>query len=312
MSSRQPTIHRARLASVLLTAGLLAAAGCFEEDEVGPTLEQAASRLETLGAAGTAIPADTFRINEYKAVIAELKPVANKGSKAQQAAANLLIASAQRGLAQDQAAKLAEVDQQLYDLSALLGTTLSQWTMHNSMVATIESSNPNEEIAQIHSKIEQRESAIQAETEATEQVRQRVAELMQLADQEAQAAAELRVQVDELRQKADKLPADEGLPMYEQAAKIRRQADAHDVEAEHRRAEAGVIRPEIHDHELETDRVTQQRDLLVSTIEELNKKSQSDAAEASSLRQKAHHRRHHQGSGNPDRSAPDRRCGDGL
>ena len=289
MPSRQPKFRqtRARLSCVLLASGLVALTGCLEEDEVGPTLAQASSRLETLGAAGTAIPGDEFRVSEYKAVIATLKPIAGKGSKSQQAAANLLIASAQRGLAQDQSAKLGVVDQRLYDQSALLSTTLSQWNKLNSMAQAVESSDYSRELASIKAKIKEREAAIQAETEATEQVRQRVAELMQLAEQEAQAAALIREEVDELRTRADKLPADEALPLFEQAATLRREADAHDVEAERRRAEADVIRPEIRDHELETNRLTEQRDLLLTTIEELNTKSQSDSTEASMLRQKA-------------------------
>ena len=80
--NRKPSI---RFAGALIAASLSFATGCLEEDKVTPALREASARLEALGAPGTAVPGDEFRMSEYRAAIGILRPIASDGSDVQNA-----------------------------------------------------------------------------------------------------------------------------------------------------------------------------------------------------------------------------------
>ncbi len=282
--NRKPSI---RFAGALIAASLVFATGCLEEDEVTPTLQKATARLETLGAPGTAIPGDEFRMKEYRETISTLKGVASKGSEIQNAAASLMIARAEMGLAEIPAAELAQMNQRLYDLAADARGELDVWMKLNSLADTSASFNPDEELGQINAKIQKRDAEIQTERDATAAVEKRVAELEQLAEQASQAGGELRVQETELRTRANSMNPVEAQPVHEQAAKVRREADALEVKAAQFMAQADTIRPEISDHQLEIDRLTKQRDQLVASTQELAAKGVEGREEAKQLRAQA-------------------------
>lgn len=278
---------RASLTAVLLACGLALSTGCLEEDEVTPALEAAALQLETLGAPGSSVPGDEFRLREYREAIATLNKVANAGTKVQNAEAALMIARAQVGLAEPSAIALNEMNQKLYDTAAELRSEYTEWATLSSLAETAESYDPSQEQAEINAKIQEREAAIAAEQEAAEAVRVRVAELEQLAEQAVASASALRVQEEEQRNEAGKLSAREALPLHEQAAAFRREADAFEVTAEMHMAQADTIRPEINDHEVEIARLTSQRDLLVTNSQAVAAKAVEGRDEARKLREDA-------------------------
>ncbi len=282
--NRKPSI---RFAGALIAASLAFATGCLEEDQVTPALREASSRLEALGAPGSAVPGDEFRMAEYRATIGILRPIASEGSDVQNAAAALMIARAEMGLAEIPAAELAATNQRLYDLAADARGELDSWNKLNSLADTAASFNPEQELANINSKIQQRDTEIQAEREAAAAVEKRVAELEQLAEQASQAGGELRVQETELRDRANALNPVEAQPLHEQAAQVRREADALEMKAEQFMAQADTIRPEITDHELEIDRLTKQRDQLVASTQYLAAKGVEGREEAKQLRAQA-------------------------
>ncbi len=286
------SLHRSRQTSARISLALLAASlsftsGCLEEDEVTPALREASARLESLGAPGSAIPGDEFRISEYRAAIGILRPIASEGSDVQNAAAALMIARAELGLAELPAAELAQLNQKLYELSADVRGELDVWSKLNSLADTAASFNPDAELAQINAKIQERDAEIQAERESTAKVERRVAELEQLSEQAAQAGGELRIQETELRDRANAMNPVEAQPLHEQAAKVRREADALDMKAEQFMAQADTVRPEITDHQLEIGRLTQQRDQLVASTQELAAKAVEGREEAKQLREQA-------------------------
>ena len=158
--NRKPSI---RFAGALIAASLSFATGCLEEDKVTPALREASARLEALGAPGTAVPGDEFRMSEYRAAIGILRPIASDGSDVQNASAALMIARAEMGLAEIPAAELADVNQRLYDLAADARGELDVWKKLNSLADTAASFNPEEELAKINTKIQQRDAEILAD-----------------------------------------------------------------------------------------------------------------------------------------------------
>jgi hypothetical protein len=278
---------QATISAVLLACGLAFTSGCLEEDEVTPALESAALRLEALGAPGSSVPGDEFRLGEYRAAIATLNKVATSGSKVQNAEAALMIARAQVGLAEPTAIALNELNQAFYNSAAALRTEHAEWATLSSLAETAQAFDPAEEQAQINEMIQQRDAAIATEQEMVAAVRVSVAELEQLAEQAIASASALRLQEEEKRNDALRLSAQEALPLHEEAAKFRREADAFEVTAEMHMAKADTIRPEINDHEVEIARLTSQRDLLVTNSQEIAAKAVEGRNEAQSLREQS-------------------------
>ena len=283
----QTSHAKAVLAALTLCSGLTAAPGCFSEDTVTPALKAAATRLEALGAPGTGVPGDEFRISEYTAAVTTLRPIAAAGTDAQNAAAALMIARAQVGLAEPAATSINTANQDLHALVSELRSAGSEWATLNSLAETAASFDPSQEQSQINERIQQRDATVAAARKASETVKAQVAELEQLARQASQNASDLRVQEEQLRGDAAKLSAQEALPLHKQAAKVRREADAYEVISERHLAKAATIRPEIQDHELEINRLTQQRDLLVASSQEVAAKAVQGRNEAAKLREQA-------------------------
>jgi len=278
---------RTTLSVVLVACGLAFTTGCLEEDEVTPALKVAAQQLEALGAPGSSVPGDEFRLGEYRNVIATLKPVASAGTKVQNAEASLMIARAQFGLSEPTAASLNDLNQRLYHRASELRSEHAEWATLSSLAETAESFDPSAEQAQINEKIQDRDAAIAAEQVELEAVKVRVAELEQLAQQAMASAGELRIKEEQQRSDAGKLSAREALPFHEQAAEFRREADAFEVDAEMQMAIADTIRPEINDHEVEINRLTSQRDLLVANSQEVAAKAVEGRNESKGLREQA-------------------------
>jgi len=278
---------RATISAVLVACGLAFATGCLEEDEVSPALKAASQQLEALGAPGSSVPGDDFRLGEYRGVIATLKPVASAGTKVQNAAASLMIARAQVGLAEPTAIALNDLNQRFYDRASDLRSEHAEWATLSSLAETAVSFDPSEEQAQINEKIQERDAAIIAEQIKSEVVTIRVAELEQLAQQAMASAGDLRIKEEQSRNDAGKLSAREALPLHEQAAAFRREADKFEVNAEMQMAIADTIRPQINDHEVEINRLTSQRDLLVANSQEVAAKAVQGRHEAKGLREQA-------------------------
>lgn len=278
---------RARIAGAILLAGLAVLPGCLEEDEVSPALKEASGILKALGAPGAGVPGDEFREREYREAIDLLKPVANAGSDVQNAAAALMMARAEFGLAEPKMQGVTAVDSKLYDLVAALRAEHTEWSSLNSLAETAESFDPSSEQAEINAKIQEREEAITKEQQAADSVKNRVAELEAQAQDAADQAEALRIREQEIRNQTATLSARDALPLHEEAAKLRREADAFEVTAETLLSQAETIRPEIIDHDLEIDRLTQQRDLLVASAQEVAGKAVEGRNEAKELREQA-------------------------
>lgn len=278
---------RARISAVILLAGLAVMPGCLEEDEVSPALKEASGILEALGAPGSGVPGDDFREREYLEAINILRPIASSGSDAQNAAAALMMSRAEFGLAEPKLKIVTAVDAQLYALVSALRAEYTEWSSLNSLAETAESFDPAPEQADINAKIQEREQAIAEAQQSAQAVKTRVAELESQAKEASDQAADLRVREQEVRNQTATLSARDALPLHEEAAKLRREADAFEVTAETLMSQAETIRPEIIDQDLEVERLTQQRDLLVASAQEVADKAVEGRDEAAQLREQA-------------------------
>lgn len=276
---------RVGLAVTLLASGL-ALSGC-EEDNVSPALAQASATLESLGSPGSGVPGDAFREAEYREAINTLKPVMGEGSEAQNAAAALMIARAELGLAETKLRRVVQAHDRMYALVGKLRSEYTEWSTLNSLAETSESYDPSEEQAKLNELIQERDRQIAEAEEAKRAVEQQVADLEAQAEEASQKAAEVRGRELEQRDQTSTLNARDALPFHMEAGRLRREADAYEVEMEQRLNEADLIRPQILEKELEVERLTSQRDDLVKSTQEVAAIAVEGRDEARRLREQA-------------------------
>lgn len=279
-------LRRTPRRAVLAAASLLAALGingCIEEDPVAATIQEVAGQFEALGAPGSAIPGDEFVTDVYEDALRSLRSVAGQGSDAQRASIQLLMARAEYGLAK---IPLGDLTAAHAEANLLIAGAAAQAAKHVRLSALASASatfDPSDEIAELQSIIGERSAAIDDQQASLQRVQTEIAELDGLAGEADARADEIRQQESELRARARAMTAPEAVPLFEQAASLRNQADDLAADAERRRAQADVLRPEITQIEGEIDRLTEQRTLLEESIENLRAESEASRRATASL-----------------------------
>ena len=288
MHRHHPTTRSSRLSR--LTVGLLCLgvtvlplSGCLEDDKLGEAIEQVSGKLEALAAPGTAVPGDQLRTSTYEEAIRTLRPLLTEGSAAQQAAAHLLIARSEFGLASEPAANVValhgEASSMLGEIRAKQGSLIRL----EALAQAAASFEPSTELAELRGRIDERTAGIAAEQTRLAEVQSRVDALDQQAAQADEQANQLRVQESGIRDEAMSMPAPDALPLFKQAAELREQADTLGANAERLRAQADVIRPEINEINEEIARLTEQRRLFEESIENLMAEQERTQRESQSL-----------------------------
>jgi predicted nucleic acid-binding Zn-ribbon protein len=277
-------VHRTRPASLILAlpACALLLLGC-EEDPASEAIRDANVKLTAL----TNISGD-YAETTYSSVIQNLRTASNQGSDAQKAAAQLLIARAEFGLAAKPARQAAEAEAAAADSLREIRSVLGEYLTIKSLADANASYSPGEDLAEIDEEIEAKAREIDQARAAKAEIDQRV---QQLRDQ----AARLREQADELRlQERDMrdavLAAETAAIAAElmvETQRIRREADAFDVDASKLEARADQIAPESTLQQREIDKLTRQQELLSAARAETVERGETSQQMARDLREKA-------------------------
>ncbi|MGP1271776.1 MAG: hypothetical protein ACTS22_00425 [Phycisphaerales bacterium] len=282
-------IHHSRPVACAAGALLLAAplAGCLEDDELGRAIDSVSSSLSALAVEGSAVPGEQMRTSTYEEAIRTLRPLVSEGTQAQQAAAHLLIARAEFGLSSGPAARVAAVSRDARALISEVNAERGKLLTLESVASAVGSFDASDEIAELRQRIQDRIRSVETEQQRLAQVEASVTELDNQADAADEEAQQIRVQESTLRDRALALPATEALPIFEQAAELRVQADTLAADAERLRAQADVIRPQIGEVQAEISRLTEQRRLAEESIESLNAEAEASRREAQSITSQA-------------------------
>ncbi len=281
----RPTPLRIALASLCLAAASLP--GCIEEDRLSAAIEEVSMKLESLGAPGTAIPGAQLRNDTYSGAISTLKPLVAEGTPEQKAAAWLLIARSEFGLAGDPTAEAADARREAAEAVKGIRAELVAYREAAALAAATRSFNPDDEIAELQAKISERAEAAQGVQAQMGEVLDQIAGFEALASEARAASNEHRATEADLRAQALSLSAQDALPIVRQAAEQRSRADDLAAEADRRDAEADVLRPQVTALEGEIDRLTQQQRLFEESIESLNTQRETAAAEADEYQARA-------------------------
>jgi len=280
--------RRSRLALPLVLVALsgLAVVGCDEGDATVAALERARLALNDISLpsqpvgewdAGASDPAETALTK----VVADLRPITTQGSTGQKAAASLLMAQAQLGIADRRAAYAALAEREaLYALTPIrmkIDAMLSMASRSSALVAY----DPTATIEQLEGLIRSKDAEIGQRQRDRAQIEADILLLRQGAEERLTMAAGQRDEAARLSVAAMALSAHDAGVQMEQIHTLRRQADAIELDGANLLARAEVRQPELNERELMVGQVVSQKAELVAALASTRARATESAAEAS-------------------------------
>ncbi len=276
-----------KVAATSALALLLATVGCDESGPLGAALDDATVQLTALSPGGTAPATPAYKVEVLNGVITKLKANADRGTPSQNAAALILIAQAQAGLAESPASDAAEHQRVMFNLLTGVEGALAQWQINNAAAEAASGYDPAPALAEIEAESEDRDEAVaRAEARKTE-VDASIKRLLDEAASTAETAKGRRATQADLANQVAGESAVRGEELIKQAAAIGREADALEAGAADLEAQAAKIAPESDEIMLAIQRLTSQRSLLDQSKAEILARAAAYAATARTALQEA-------------------------
>jgi hypothetical protein len=270
----------------LVAAGLavsLFAIGCDQDATASRAIDRARMELTAMSSGETLTPGGS-RTPVFQSVLAELRPVADRGTPSQNAAAALLMAQAQAGLAETPAARTTDLEAVALHRVAAVRSLFSQWLVQTAAAEAAASFDPEPEIRSIGEQVRQRQEVVtQAEAQKAT-VEARAADLRRQGKAKGDQAAALRQEVGRLRQQVPNQSAVEGEQTLIASREIARQADMLEVEAADLEARAEQLDPQIQELATRVEGVRDQIARLNSGRVEVEGRAAQSREEASQAR----------------------------
>lgn len=267
---------RSRRVALILASGLcLGLAACEEKDTSADALKSAHVKLASLSPFGTPATAVKNRSDTFNGVIGSLQNVARDGNPSQAAAASILIAQSQSGLAEPAAAQAAELERTVLNHLGGLRSRLGQYLTQSASAAAAASYDPSKELAEIEKSDKEKEAEIKTEQAKKAQIDKEGADLQTQARSLADEARAKRTQAGSLTAKIPEQTAIQGERTLIEARKLSRQADALEVKAADLDAQASKVLPQGAEIQNSIDRLNTQRDLLAKERGDIAKRAQA-------------------------------------
>ncbi len=289
--SGRSTLTLALIATTL--ASFLFIPGCGEDDATERVITKASAQLSSLtaGSDRTAFTSPQFsREKVFASVISELMPIAGSDSSAkpsQQAVAAIIIAHAQMGLAEIPAVKAVELEHQASKMDSLLAEMLRDWQKLEYSAAATAQYDPSKQLAELDQLAAMRAQEIADTQTRRDELSDQIAKLQAHADQLAEQSRKIRLTGSDIRrQAADAEPA-QAAALVQQARVQIRKADALQVQSSKTLAQIATMTPQLSALETEITKLTNQRELIFKGKAEINKKTESVAAQTAAARQQA-------------------------
>lgn len=264
-----------RVRVLFVAAGLcMSIAACEQKDVSADALHKANIQLASLSPFGTPAGSNKFKVQTYSEVIRSLQPVSREGSASQKAAASLLIAQSQAGLAEPPATNAGECERIVLNSLSGIRSRLDVFLTQSSSAAASASYDPSKEIAEIEKSDKEKAEQIKAEQAKKAVIDKKVADLKAQAQAKADQARALRQEAGKERQKIPNQTATEGEKTLLKARELTRRADALEVESASLDAEASHTAPQAVEGQNSIERLNKQRELLAKERGEIAKRAQ--------------------------------------
>jgi len=220
-------------------------------------------------------------------VISSLRGVASDGTKSQQAAANVMIARAQHGLAMPKLASIADLERQAMRLAAEIDNEHDTWNELNAIARAEEVFDPSALLRENQTKVNELNGEIIRVKNEIQQVEKRIAGLeAEAADLTRQAEFEANRYGQMLDEAIHAGPV-RALEIKQEAHDVRRRSEGLYADADRTNARADQIRPDIDALQIELSQYEGQRELLEKADDDLRQRRETAVAEANRLRKEA-------------------------
>jgi len=255
--------HRRVLATLALAAVAGATVGCDREDRVQTALDDARIKMRAV-APGGGLSRPELRGTTFREVAQSLRAVTTDESATpgQVAAAQLMIASAESGLA---APKASETTTRLNQVSRLAGQIRSIAIERGAATSTatvLGSYDPGPEIGEIDRAIRDTQAELEIAREDAAAIKEKIESLREGGAAEVEEARGLRAAEADMRNEALGMDDIAAADLIADAARIGRQADSHEVAAATLETEAAMLEPEAAQLELRIEGLVAQATAL--------------------------------------------------
>ncbi|MFA6043485.1 MAG: hypothetical protein WC718_00750 [Phycisphaerales bacterium] len=276
--------------AVLPIAGLmLLAGGCDQRTEAGKAVEQSSRQLEVLNAAGSTPAPEAIRQKSYTDVVATAGGT-KSGTDGEQAAAKMILASAQRGLSDGPATLAIEAEGKLRTMINLTQVSLANWSSANASADAAASFDISKQLADIAASKAEREKEIATDTKRKGELQKRIADLRSLAKAKLEQADAKQDQYVKQMATTGQMSAVQATPIVEAANVVRREGDKLRLEGLKISAEADQIEPVLAEATAQVAKATKQRadlDEIEKSLSERLAASKKEAADMRALAQNA-------------------------
>lgn len=271
----------------LVLSAAVVLSGCGD-DQAERALAQAEVQLSSINQFGsTPPPSIENRRKIYSSVLSSVSAIGDKAGSGQQAAASLLKARAQAGLAQIQAAEAAGGESAFLADAIAARSVLDKWISQNATAAALEIYDPAQSLAEYDTQIADKSR------EADQAMAAKVAQEKRVADIQAEAqgvqlqARAARERETQVRARAQGVAAVERSGIIQEAAERRREADQLDRRAAELLAHAAAEAPKVAELELQANRLNTQQALLRQAQSDIRARYEASRQHAAGAREDA-------------------------
>ncbi|MFG0283947.1 MAG: hypothetical protein ACF8R7_05950 [Phycisphaerales bacterium JB039] len=283
-----PRLRPRRATAILALAALAALAGCDRPDPVQTALDEATLKLEAV-APGGALSRPELRATTFREVSQTLRAITGSrdATPGQMAGAWLMIASAEAGMAEQQAAEAIRQLHTASGLTAQIRTVSIERGAATGSAAALAAHDPAPEIAEIDAAIRATQAELESAREQAAMLGSKITSLRGEATDQLEEARALRAAEADMRNQALGVDDITAAEIIADAARIGRQADAHEVQAATLEAEAERLQPEAAQIGVRIEGLLAREASLGAARQAVGARAQARAAEARTAREQA-------------------------
>jgi hypothetical protein len=272
--------------SVMALAGLaVVLGGCDRTDPNQAAVERASSAVVGLNGGGAGQATPEFQREVFTGVVRDVQGAMQQdAAPGTRAAAALLTAQSQLGLAEEPVRAALERDREARALMSRVSSLLADWSTRSATAAAAEGFDPAAQIASTRQMGERARAEIEQHEAKKRELEAKLAELTaRVTDLNATVAAAQGVYAAEM-ERASKVSASEAAAIVAAANVVRREADALRMDAGKVQAEIDQLRPQIREAELLATAARNLAQGAANSIRQLEERQAQARREASEQR----------------------------
>jgi FtsZ-binding cell division protein ZapB len=270
-----------------LSASALVLTGCDQRSPTATAVESASRDVLVVSGGGSARPESADYAKTMTGVASTAQGSANDGTAVEKAAANLLVSTAQLGLATGPAERAASKDLEARTLITRIQAFSNQWSSSSSSAAAAESFDPAAQISELNALRERKQGEIATLQSELTKVQTQVEGLRARAKERLDAAAAKHAIYTKMTSDAVSLSAADASKVVADANKIRREGDALRLDGSKIDAEAESIAPMIGELRMRVDELANQNKEFEKAQADLQARAETFRSQAKTARDDA-------------------------